>query len=915
MELHTFRVDEVMKKTFLTILLLISLPVVASHIVGGEFELIHLSGNQYQLNLIIYFDKINGSPGAKDLGGNSPRASIFRKHDNTFLQEVLLTLTTESSVAYTQPECSSGEIITDRLFYTAVVTLSPEQYSDPEGYYVVWQRCCRNYQIANIFSNIPAGGNDPNAAGQTFYLEFPPVVKNGTPFINSSPRLFPPLNDYACPSRPYYVDFAGVDDDGDSLYYSLVTPLNTVTSEAFPPRSALPYPEVIWKSGFSLEHIMRGSPDLNISKDGLLRVTPTLQGLFVFAVKVEEFRDKIKIGESRRDFQMLVVDNCSPALPPAIAGKKLADATYTYDNVMSVSFSNTVSDNDRCIQVRISDPDSEKADDNFIENIKIRAIGLNFKNDKLNEILPVEVTGTLINGSTKEFRICFPKCPYFIGGPYDVGIIAMDDACSLPLLDTLKVSVTVEPLPNADPYFTSNTNTNALLNEGDQMSWPFQIKDDDLDELLVSPLTSGFLLGPAGMTFAITNQQAGLVNGTLSWDAYCDLYDFTKRTNFQVKIRVEDKDQCDANEPVFAVYNLTVKLPGNGDPVIDTDLTSAVNERKVFGLKRNVGDLLSFNVFGKDLVDHDFLTLSGVGKGFKLTDYPITFSPTSGLSAIQSQFQWLVTCDDFAKYSNDNVDSLNFQFIVVDNANKCRLYKADTVDVSVKIFPPDNSPPTLIVSSLNPNLKLSNNQLDVTLGEQIALGLQGVDADTSPTKDVVKVTLIKIEGTVPLEGFTFKSVEGVSPVETTWAWNPECNIFQNDIYENDYTLTFRIEDNRCFTASADTVKINMKVRDVDGTDELFTPINFFSPNDDGINDYYSMDVKNVITGEFLSVLPLDNCTAQFQGIRIYNRWGNQVFESTDRNFKWYAKGEAAGVYFYVVKYTHKDYKGALSIRY
>ncbi len=902
-----------MKKIFFTFLLLIAIPVVASHIVGGEFELIHISGNRYQLNLIIYFDKLNGLPGAKDQGGNSPRAAIYRKRDNTFLREVTMTLTTESGVAYTQPECSNGEIVTDRLFYTSEITLSPEEFNDPEGYYVSWQRCCRNYQIDNINSiNVTQNPNSPLYAGQTFYLEFPAVVKDGTPFINSSPRLFPPLNDYACPQRPYYVDFAGVDDDGDSLYYSLVTPLNTVAGVALPPRSPRPYPEVIWKPGFSLEKIMQGSPDLNISKDGLLRVTPILQGLFVFAVKVEEFRDKIKIGESRRDFQMLVVDNCAPALPPKIVGKKLADATYTYDNSMSVSFANTVADEDRCIQVRISDPDSEKADNNFIEHIKIRVIGLNFKDKDLNKILPAEVTGTLVNGSTKEFKICFPKCPYFIGGPYEVGIIAMDDACSLPLLDTLKVIVNVEPPVNRDPYFTTNTNTIALLNEGDEMSWPFQIKDDDLDELLVSPVTNGFLLGSAGIKFTITDQQKGLINGVLSWDADCGLFDFTKRTSFQVKLRVEDKDECDANDPVFAVYNLTVKLPGNADPVIDTDLTSAVNERKVIGLKRKVGESLSFNVFGRDLVDNDFLKLSGVGKGFNLSDYSMSFSPASGSGTVQSKFQWLVSCADFIKYANKKIDSLNFQFIVVDNANKCRLYKADTVEVSVKIFPPDNTAPILLINSLNPNLKLSNNQLNVTLGQPIVLGLQGVDADTSPSKDLLKITLIKFEGNA-LEGFAFKPVEGTSPIETTWMWNPECSIFQNGIYENDYTLTFRIADDRCFTATADTVTIKMKVKDINGSDENFYPPNFFSPNDDGFNDYYSMEVKDA--NGFLNVLPLDNCTAQFQGIRIYNRWGNQVFESADRNFRWYAKGEAAGVYYYLVKYTHKEYKGALSIRY
>jgi hypothetical protein len=46
--------------------------------VGGEFELIHVSGNTYRLNLIIYFDQINGAPGAKD---QSVAVSIYRKRD------------------------------------------------------------------------------------------------------------------------------------------------------------------------------------------------------------------------------------------------------------------------------------------------------------------------------------------------------------------------------------------------------------------------------------------------------------------------------------------------------------------------------------------------------------------------------------------------------------------------------------------------------------------------------------------------------------------------------------------------------------------------------------------------------------------------------------------------------------------
>ncbi|HRX00614.1 MAG TPA: gliding motility-associated C-terminal domain-containing protein, partial [Cyclobacteriaceae bacterium] len=76
-----------------------------------------------------------------------------------------------------------------------------------------------------------------------------------------------------------------------------------------------------------------------------------------------------------------------------------------------------------------------------------------------------------------------------------------------------------------------------------------------------------------------------------------------------------------------------------------------------------------------------------------------------------------------------------------------------------------------------------------------------------------------------------------------------------------------------------------------------------------------MEKLNKQTELLENILPLDNCISQFQAIRIYNRWGKEVFKSTDRDFKWYGKGEAAGVYYYLIKYSNKEYKGALSIRY
>src|SRR5690349_2044898 len=216
-----------MKKILLVLLCLWAFPVLASHIVGGEFEILYVSGNRYRINLILYFDELNGAAGARD---PSVDARIFRKRDNAVMMNVFLPFSSQTPVNYTQPACSHGEVVTSKIIYTTVVTLSPQQYSDAQGYYLAWERCCRNYNITNIYSDNPLLGG--NYAGQTFYLEFPPVVKDGQPFINSSPQLFPPLNDYGCPRRPYYVDFAGTDKDGDSLVYSIVTPLNTKTADA-----------------------------------------------------------------------------------------------------------------------------------------------------------------------------------------------------------------------------------------------------------------------------------------------------------------------------------------------------------------------------------------------------------------------------------------------------------------------------------------------------------------------------------------------------------------------------------------------------------------------------------------------------------------------------------------------------------
>ena len=894
-----------MKKILLTLLCVWAFPVAASHIVGGEFEIIHISGNQYRVNLVLYFDELNGNIGARD---PIVDARIFRKRDNALMMDLSLPLSNQTPVNYTQPACSKGEIVTSRIVYTGVVTLSSQQFSDAQGYYLAWERCCRNYTITNIYSNDPLSGGQ--YAGQTFYLEFPPVVKDGLPFINSSPKLFPPLNDYACPRRPYYVDFAGVDDDGDSLVYSIVTPLNTKSADALPlpdfkPRPA-PYPLVTYRPPFGEGNIIGGLPDLRISRDGFLTVTPTTVGLFVFAVRCTEYRNGVKIGELRRDFQMLVVDGCNPAEPPQITGKKISDGGFGFDENMNVTFSNNISDTERCIQVQVSDADALRQSDNYNENVTIKAIPLDFKAD-VSGVLPEVTSATLTNGSTKTFDICFDRCPFVEEGPFQIGIVAYDDACSLPLSDTLKITVTIEPPENSDAYFTTPNVTETLV-EGTQKSWPIRAVDDDSDPIIVGVITDGFNMADAGMEIQEIKHTDGSYESRLVWNAYCDIYNFAGRTSFEVKLLVEDADECNFSDPDTMVLRLTVSLPGNQDPVIGSTLTAAELQE---GVTRKVFESLSFDVFGDDADDNP-LRLVVQGMGFDLGTYDMSFPAAAGQGHVSSQFDWNILCD---KVDPAKKDSFDLMFIVVDDVNKCKLYKADTLSVALVVQPPDNNSPLLAIASTDPNLPFIDNKQSIKVGQQISLGLNSNDPDLSP-QDHLVIELLSAEGTVQPSGYLFERAEGVGHAQTTFVWNPDCSIFTNGVYENQYTFAFRTYDERCHSSLADTVAIEVTVADAPLEGRAFIPPNFVSADHDpeGRNEFFAMVRLNEHTGELEDILPRDNCVGHFVGISIYNRWGKQVFESTSRDFRWYPSEDASGIYFYTLTFSDREYKGSVTVR-
>jgi gliding motility-associated-like protein len=297
-----------MEKFLLFIFILYSTSVTGNHIVGGELGMKNLGNNRFEISLIQYWDQNNlVIPVGNSSGNRDPEAIlyIYNKRTRILMEEVTVLYRTSSNIEYQNKACATYRSLNTVVgTYYGTVTLSQQKYNDPDGYFLVWERCCRNADIDNIA--------EAGASGMVFYLEFPPVSTT-----NSSPTFTAPNGQYICNKRNFTMNMSATDADGDELRYTLITPLRGYTSTQQPNgnnSSKKEYPEVEWEQGISISNVIPGSSPLSIDQNGIIRVTSDYIGLYVFAIQCEEFRNGKRIGVVRRDFQLLVID-CTDDVP------------------------------------------------------------------------------------------------------------------------------------------------------------------------------------------------------------------------------------------------------------------------------------------------------------------------------------------------------------------------------------------------------------------------------------------------------------------------------------------------------------------------------------------------------------------------------------------------------------------------
>lgn len=276
----------------------------ATHIVGGEVNYEMLNDTTYLISLKVYRDCYYGVP----LFDNPAYIKVFNGNNDSITFFAITRPPWEQlDIVLTNP-CLAvpPDVCVEAIDYTRTIVLP----RDTTGYQFVYHRCCRNGTIINAIGH---DGRRIIDAGATFLAQTPSGgLRNSNPVYND----FPPIA--LCLGEKIVFDHSATDADGDSLVYKLCTPLHggdifgNLGNIGFRPYQYPPYSELIYIPPFSLNNVLGGTDPLKIDTvTGLLTGTPQRVGQFVVGVCVEEYRDGLYLGETKRDFQFNIVE-CDP---------------------------------------------------------------------------------------------------------------------------------------------------------------------------------------------------------------------------------------------------------------------------------------------------------------------------------------------------------------------------------------------------------------------------------------------------------------------------------------------------------------------------------------------------------------------------------------------------------------------------
>ncbi len=917
----------------------------AAHIVGGDMYYECLGNDNYRITLKIYRDCNASGP---NVAGFDNPAYIAIYDASGFVIEVVesyLTFGPTNIPPETQNPCLQAPA--NVCVEEGIFSFDRNLPASSGGYDIVYIRCCRNATILNIVT--------PDEVGATYTVHIP---GSGVATCNSSPYFadFPPI--VICVNEAINFDHSAIDDDGDSLVYSLCTPYTGATSldpQPYPSSFLTTFSTVGYNSNYNYLNPLGGTPPLSINQNGRLTGMPTRLGQFVVGVCVSEYRNGVLIGEIKRDFQFNVVQ-CATNVQAIVPVVDTVDAFITNTTGVFVyqcqgffvQFINqsingtsyhwdfgdltTLADTSRSFQPSYTYPDSGVYRVQLIVNpgyncadttavlVKIYPTfdaDFNFLSGCANQAVLFSDRSTTTYGNVTEWLWDFgdgiqsldknPNHLYQQGGNFTVTLSAVSDkGCR----DSQAKTVTVHPMPQANFSFTP-----VCLNT------PVTFTDN-------TTISSG----------SITSR-SWLFNNNLINSASTFNHTFTNLTNFDVTLISSSSFGCaDTVTQTITVHPLpvasvrpdtaicigeAVQLFASGgiryqwqpsaslnsdtiaDPVATPTATTnyTITVIDVNSCRDDENVAITVNPLpptnaGVDtyICEGDSYQLNGTGgisfiwsPGNLVSDSTIA-NPTTTPADTTTYF-----LTSFNQFGCKNMDSITLavqhpiNLTVSEDQDLCE-GKSLVLTASGGLYyewlpsggQPNNTGPEYTVSpvvSTTYTVSISNDcfsasgSIDVTVH-----GLPFVDAGVDDS--MIRDEFVFLKGTStgidnywsPPAGLDDPQSLGTraSPFNTTT-----------------YTLT-SVSEYGC--EAIDSVKIDVRVVNL-----LLIPT-AFSPNGDGVNDIYKI----------IKVLNVE----RLLDFKIFNRWGQIVFETTDINIGWDGtfkdERQELAVYVFYIKALNRD---------
>lgn len=290
-------------------LLLINSKIYANHILGADLSYAWVSGNTYNITLVIYADC--ASPETPSLDTSKPKICIF--NSGAFVTSINLTVVSPATGTNVTPvcladtgltTCSGGTIPGIKKFiYRGSYTVS--------GPSAAWQFAFLGYMNSTVYAGWSTRLTNIVVTPSPPIIALIDTLNNTGSFTNnSSPVLATDPTAYFCLNEPDNYNPNATDPNGDSVVFALTAAEKGNTT----PTCTIPGATVTYNSPYTGATPIATSAFSFNSASGQISFTPNLLGRFLVSYNIRKFRSGTLIGTSQR--QMTFFDTTCIVLPP-----------------------------------------------------------------------------------------------------------------------------------------------------------------------------------------------------------------------------------------------------------------------------------------------------------------------------------------------------------------------------------------------------------------------------------------------------------------------------------------------------------------------------------------------------------------------------------------------------------------------